>query len=143
MWVSLVPFASLASEHLQAMNDVSEGSLALLLLVEPLVGSSSLQDSAVPSGRENPEQAAVFAVLLAAQLRAVPVCSIRVSQAVSGTPRACSVSHHISEFRSPRAGCTSSDEFVDNWSDASDVNVLVLANCVWLIETLETSIEGS
>ncbi|RLN50846.1 hypothetical protein BBJ28_00022637 [Nothophytophthora sp. Chile5] len=33
-WVSLVPFAAADSERLQAMNDVSEGSLALLLLVQ-------------------------------------------------------------------------------------------------------------
>lgn len=56
-WVSLVPFASVDTEHLQAMNDVSEGSLALLLLVETtLVGSSSLQPSAVPSLEETQER---------------------------------------------------------------------------------------
>ncbi|KAH7470462.1 uncharacterized protein KRP23_9757 [Phytophthora ramorum] len=39
-WVSLVPFAPVDSERLQSMNNVSEGSLALLLLVQTaLVGT--------------------------------------------------------------------------------------------------------
>lgn len=53
-WVSLVPFASVDDERLRSMNDVSEGSLALLLLVQtalvgtpkPLSGAAHVAKSA-------------------------------------------------------------------------------------------------